>query len=423
MALSGSEYTQQDFHYMARAIMLAKNGKYTTTPNPNVGCVLVSNTEGKEEGKIIGEGFHKKSGENHAEINALNQAKQNHPALIKGSTAYVTLEPCSHFGRTPPCAQALIEAQISTVIIAMEDPNPKVSGNGLAMLDAAGIKTKCGLLENEAIILNLGFIKNMQTSTPYVCCKLAASLDGKTAMKNGESKWITSPQARQDVQRLRAQSCAIISGADSIIIDDAKMTVRWSELGELKNTYNEADIRQPVRVIIDSQNRLSPNLALFTEQSSIIIIHAPILKKKLSENKVSEKGIYETGITEKLATSTLEKTHEWPHFVEHVTLPVVSDKNNKQKIDLSTLLTFLAKRGFNDVLVESGARLAGAFIEQGLVDELVLYQAPKLLGGEGKNLIEMPNIHSLSSAKLLNISDVRMVGADIKVTAKLTTLN
>jgi len=390
--------------------MLAKKGSYTTTPNPNVGCVLVNYAEDNGEGKIIGEGFHKKAGEKHAEINALNQAEQNHPTFIRGATAYVTLEPCSHFGRTPPCAQALIDAQISTVIIAMIDPDPRVSGNGLAMLKVANIKTKFGLLASEAATLNIGFIKKMQTSLPYVRCKLAASLDGKTAMKSGESKWITLPQARQDVQRLRAKSCAIISGADSILIDDAKMTVRWSELGELQKTYNEADVRQPVRVIIDSQNRLSPDLALFSEPSPIIIVRA--LKK-----------------TRALKKAPLENATAWPHFVEQVSLPTVSvndgidEKNSVQKIDLSALLALLAERGFNDILIESGARLAGAFIEQNLVDELILYQAPKLLGGDGRSLIEMPNISSLSAAKLLKISDVRMVGADIKITAKFSDLN
>jgi len=395
------KFTQQDHHYMARAIMLAKKGKYTTTPNPNVGCILVNVVEGKSI--IIGEGFHQKAGEGHAEVNALAQAKKYYPELLKGATAYVTLEPCSHFGRTPPCAQALIDAQIANVIAAMVDPNPKVSGNGLAMLENAGINTQFGLLEKEAIALNLGFIKNMQTSKPYVRCKLAASLDGKTAMKNGESKWITSPQARQDVQRLRAQSCAIISGADSVLVDNAKMTVRWSELGELKNSYDEANVRQPVRVIIDSQQRLSPELALFEQPSSIIIIH--------------------TLLPEILTTKSIEKAHRWPHFVEHVTLPCIcekkSDKDSKSKVDLPALLTFLAKRGFNDILIESGARLAGAFIAQNLVDELILYQAPKLMGGDGRNLVEMPSIDSLSSAKLVNISDVRMVGTDIRITAKL----
>jgi diaminohydroxyphosphoribosylaminopyrimidine deaminase/5-amino-6-(5-phosphoribosylamino)uracil reductase len=230
----------------------------------------------------------------------------------------------------------------------------------------------------------------MITGLPYVRCKLATSLDGKTAMANGESKWITSPQARQDVQRLRAQSCAIISGADSILFDDAKMTVRWSELGELKNNYQKELVRQPVRVIIDSKNRLTPDLALFTEPSRIILIR-----------------------------HTIENIHSWPHFVEQVALPFAQQSDDNQQIDLHALLKYLATQGFNDVLIESGARLTGAFIEQNLVNELVLYQAPKLMGADAKSLVHMPGITNLDKAKTLDIKDVRMVGQDLRITAKI----
>jgi diaminohydroxyphosphoribosylaminopyrimidine deaminase/5-amino-6-(5-phosphoribosylamino)uracil reductase len=209
-------------------------------------------------------------------------------------------------------------------------------------------------------------------------------------MKNGESKWITSPQARQDVQRLRAQSCAIISGADSILTDNAKMTVRWSELGELKASYQKEDVRQPIRVIIDTKNRLTPNLALFNEHSPIILIRR-----------------------------TIENIHQWPHFVKQVVLPVVNTLANEQQIDLHALLQYLAKLNLNDVLIESGARLAGAFIEQNLVDELILYQAPKLMGADSKSLVNMTSIESLSQAKELNIIDLRMIGKDIRIIAKL----
>ncbi|MBL4899563.1 MAG: bifunctional diaminohydroxyphosphoribosylaminopyrimidine deaminase/5-amino-6-(5-phosphoribosylamino)uracil reductase RibD, partial [Colwellia sp.] len=362
-----------------------------------VGCVLVANTATHTVGKtpIIGSGFHQKAGQGHAEVNALADAKRNNPSLINGATAYVTLEPCSHFGRTPPCAQALINAGIKRVVAAMVDPNPAVSGRGLAMLEQAGINVEFGLLENEAKALNLGFIKVMTEVLPYVRIKLAASLDGKTAMKNGESKWITSPEARKDVQRLRAKSCAIISGADSILFDNAKMTVRWSELGELQQSYKEDDIRQPVRVVIDSQNRLTPELAFFQVNSPIIMINT-------------------------LKEQPLEKVTVWPHFVEQVQLPTIKNKVGESKVDLTKLLTMLAKRGLSDVLVESGAHLAGAFIEQNLADELILYQAPKLMGGDGKNLVEMPNITALSQTKLLAITDVRLVGRDIRITAILT---
>jgi diaminohydroxyphosphoribosylaminopyrimidine deaminase/5-amino-6-(5-phosphoribosylamino)uracil reductase len=374
------EFSAEDYRFMQRAIMLAKQGHFTTSPNPRVGCVLVKG------GEIVGEGFHQKAGEGHAEVNALAMAGKN----AQGATAYVTLEPCSHYGLTPPCAKGLILAGIKHVIAAMVDPNPKVAGNGLKILAQAGISSQHGLLREVAEDLNVGFIKQMTTGFPYVRCKLAASLDGKTAMKNGESKWITSPQARQDVQRLRAQSCAIISGADSILTDNAKMTVRWSELGELKDSYQEEDVRQPIRVIIDTKNRLTPNLALFNEPSPIILIRR-----------------------------TIENIHQWPHFVKQVVLPVVNTLTNEQQIDLPALLQYLAKLNLNDVLIESGARLAGAFIEQNLVDELILYQAPKLMGADSKSLVNMTSIESLSQAKELNIIDLRMIGKDIRITAKL----
>ncbi len=375
-----NEFSAADYRFMQRAIELAKQGHYTTSPNPRVGCVLVKN------GEIIAEGFHQKAGEGHAEVNALKMAGDK----AQGATAYVTLEPCSHYGRTPPCAEGLIKAGVKHVVSAMVDPNPKVAGSGLKMLEQAGISTQFGLLELEAKALNIGFITQMTTGLPYVRCKLAASLDGKTAMKNGESKWITSPQARQDVQRLRAQSCAIVSGADSIIFDDAKMTVRWSELGELKNSYEKELVRQPVRVIIDSKNRLTPELALFSEASPIILIR-----------------------------KTIENIHQWPHFVEQVVLPFSEKTENNQQIDLQVLLKYLAKQGLNDVLIESGAKLAGAFIEQNLVDELILYQAPKFMGTDGKGLVNMPSITHLKQAKELKINDVRMVGKDIRITAKI----
>jgi len=316
----------------------------------------------------------------------LAQAGEN----AKGATAYVTLEPCSHYGRTPPCAEGLINAGVKKVIAAMVDPNPQVSGKGLAMLEQAGIDTSYGLLEQEAQNINTGFVKLMTTNFPYIRCKLAASLDGKTAMASGESQWITSVQSRQDVQRLRAQSCAIISGADSVITDNAQMTVRWSELGELKNSYDKNTIRQPLRVIIDSRNRITPDLKLFKSPSPILLI-----------------------------CHTIENIHQWPHFVEQVSLPLVKNAQGDNKIDLITLVKLLGGRGVNDILVESGQNLAGAFIEQDLVDELVLYQAPKLMGAQGKSLMNFPNITSLSQAKELNIKDVRMVGADIRITAKL----
>ena len=370
-----NKFSLQDHQFMQRAIYLAKRGHYTTSPNPRVGCVIVLN------GEVVGEGFHEKSGQGHAEVHALKQAG----AKAKGATAYVTLEPCSHFGLTPPCAEALIKAQVGHVIAAMVDPNPQVSGRGLERLKSAGITTKFGLLEQDARDLNPGFIRLMTTKLPYVRCKLAASLDGKTAMASGESQWITSDHAREDVQRLRAQSCGVICGADSVIFDDAKMTVRWNALGELKNSYEEAKVRQPIRIVIDSKNRLTPDLAIFKTASKIILIR-----------------------------TSIENEQTWPHFVEQV---VISKAKDSEQISLKHLLIYLAQQGLNDILIESGAKLAGAFMSENLVDELMLYQAPKLIGSEGKSLVDIPAILQLSEAKDLNITDISMVGKDIRITA------
>lgn len=370
-----NDFSLADHKFMQRAISLAKRGHFTTSPNPRVGCVIVRNEE------VVGEGFHQKAGQGHAEVHALKQAG----IKAKGATAYVTLEPCSHYGLTPPCAEALIKAQVAHVITAMVDPNPKVSGRGLELLNAAGITTQFGLLEQDARALNPGFIQLMTTKLPYVRCKLAASLDGKTAMASGESQWITSAEARTDVQRLRAQSCAVICGADSVIFDDAKMTVRWHDLGELKNSYAEADVRQPVRIIIDGKNRLTPDLAIFQSESKILLIR-----------------------------HTIENDHAWPHFVEQVQ---IDKAENSEYINLTLLLRYLAKQGLNDVLIESGSQLTGAFVSQNLVNELILYQAPKLIGHDGKGLVNMPTVLQLDEAKNLEIQDMRMIGKDIRLTA------
>jgi len=368
-------FTQADHEFMAKAIKLAQKGHYSTSPNPRVGCLIVKN------GEIVGEGYHQKAGQPHAEVYALAAAGDK----AEGATAYVTLEPCSHFGRTPPCAKGLIEAKVSKVIAAMVDPNPQVAGSGLNLLKKAGIEVASGLLERDARALNQGFISLMEQRRPFVRCKLAASLDGQTAMANGESKWITSALARQDVQRLRAQSCAVIAGATSVIADNARMTVRHEELGKVLASYSKEDVRQPLRVLIDSQRRLTPDLAIFKEESPIIIVH--------------------TGI---------ESCHQWPHFVEQVALPA-----DKDKVSLVDLIHHLAGIGLNDLLIESGATLAGAFIEQNLVDELILYQAPKLMGANNMGVVNMPTITSLSSAKTLSIKSINMIGKDIKIVADI----
>ncbi|BED88286.1 riboflavin biosynthesis protein RibD [Pseudoalteromonas sp. MM1] len=364
-------FTAQDEIYMARAIELAKKGRFTTTPNPNVGCVLV------KDNHIIGEGFHQLAGQGHAEVNALAVAGDN----AKGATAYVTLEPCSHYGRTPPCAEGLKAAGVVKVIAAMVDTNPQVAGKGLKILSDAGIEVASGLLEQQARALNLGFFKRMEQGLPYVTCKMAASIDGKTALKNGQSKWITGPAARQDVQLHRAQSCAILTGADTVITDDAKLNVRLSELPQALPT--ELPLRQPVRVIIDSQNRLTPELAVFNIESEIIIF-----------------------------TTKVDKSTQWPHFVRHIEVP---QQNNK--VNLTSVLAHLAKLQFNHVYLEAGATLAGKMTELNLIDEYIFYLAPKLMGCDAKSLVNFAPLTDMQNTVNLTFKECVKVGDDLRITA------
>ncbi|WP_410007609.1 bifunctional diaminohydroxyphosphoribosylaminopyrimidine deaminase/5-amino-6-(5-phosphoribosylamino)uracil reductase RibD [Pseudoalteromonas holothuriae] len=357
---------------MSQAIELAKKGRFTTTPNPNVGCVIV------KDGQIVGQGYHQRAGEGHAEVNALKEAGRK----AQDATAYVTLEPCSHFGRTPPCAEGLAKAGVKRVIAAMVDPNPKVAGRGLAMLEQAGVEVSYGLMQTQARALNKGFIKRMEHGLPYVTCKLAASLDGKTALKNGQSKWITGATARQDVQYFRAQSCAILSGADTVILDNAKLNVRADECKiELPQGLS---LRQPVRVVIDSQNRLTPDLALFQIESPILILR-----------------------------THLDNSVQWPHFVEQIVL-----QEQHQKVSCHAVLECLASRGINGVWLESGATLAGVFAQQKLIDEYVIYLAPKLIGSYGRSLFSLPEVTAMDDVAQLEFLDVSQVGDDIRITAK-----
>ncbi|MBQ4833913.1 bifunctional diaminohydroxyphosphoribosylaminopyrimidine deaminase/5-amino-6-(5-phosphoribosylamino)uracil reductase RibD [Pseudoalteromonas sp. MMG010] len=364
-------FTEQDHQYMARAIELAKKGRFTTTPNPNVGCVLVKNET------IVGEGFHQLAGQGHAEVNALAQAGSK----AQGATAYVTLEPCSHYGRTPPCAEGLKAAGVSKVIAAMVDPNPQVAGKGLKILADAGIEVAYGLMEEKARELNLGFFKRMEYGLPYVMCKMAASLDAKTALKNGQSKWITGSAARQDVQLFRAQSCAILTGADTVLVDNAKLNVRAEELPLQLPT--ELPLRQPARVIIDSQNRLTPELALFSCESQVIIF-----------------------------TTQLDKSLNWPHFVKHIEV-----KSVDSKIDLTEVLKTLAQLQFNTVWLEAGATLAGKMTELNLVDEYIIYLAPKLMGYDGRSLLNFPELTSMDDTVNLTFNECIRVGSDLRIRA------
>ena len=359
-------FTPQDYQMMSRAIKLAQGGIYTTAPNPNVGCVITRDEQ------IVGEGFHFRAGEPHAEVHALRMAGKQ----AQGATAYVTLEPCSHYGRTPPCAQGLIDAKVAKVICAMQDPNPQVSGRGIQMLRDAGIEVLVGLLEDDARALNPAFIKRMQTGMPFVQLKMAASLDGQTALANGQSQWITSAQARQDVQAFRAQSGAILSTSQTVIEDNASLNVRWHDLpASIQATYDAAQLRQPVRVILDRQNKLVPDLKLFQTHGEIL--------------RVAHNG------------------------------EVALELDSAGQIDLrSTLATLAQQHNINHIWIEAGATLAGALIAQQLVDEFVLYLAPKLMGSDGRGLVGALGLHAMSQVFELDITELKQVGRDIRILAK-----
>ncbi len=360
---------QIDTQYMSRAIQLAQRGLYTTMPNPRVGCVIV------RDAQVVGEGWHQWAGEGHAEVNALAQAGEQ----AKGATAYVTLEPCSHTGRTGPCCEALIEAGVAAVVYGMEDPNPQVAGRGLDRMEAAGIEVRGPILETQAWDLNPGFIRRMETGRPYVRCKMAMSLDGRTAMSSGESKWVTGPSARADVQKLRARSCAIITGIGSILHDDSSLTVREGEL-RLDNAADAAKI-QPLRVVLDSKQQLRNDRKVVQSPPASLVVSA------LAE-----------------PDSELE--------AEQICLA-----GSDGRVDLVALLDELGHRQCNEVLVEAGANLAGAFLRRGLIDELVIYMAPKLLGSDARPLFELP-LQTMSAQLPLIISDFRSLGNDWRITAR-----
>lgn len=370
------KFTSQDHQMMQKAILLAKQGIYTTAPNPNVGCVLV------KDGQIIGEGAHLKAGEPHAEVHALRQAGEN----AKGSTAYVTLEPCSHYGRTPPCAEGLINAGVSKVICAMVDPNPQVAGRGLAMLNAAGIETESGLLEADSRALNPSFLQRMESGKPFVQLKMAASLDGKTALENGVSQWITSKEARQDVQRYRAQSGAILSTSKTVIEDNASLNVRWEDLpASIQKSYSKEALRQPLRIILDRQHQLTSELKLFSTEGEV-------------------------------ATVSSQYSHSMTDQAHHIHCNVATDG----QLILPEVIDKIAQEyNVNHIWVEAGATLAASMIKANLVDELIIYLAPKLMGADGRSLLNLVGLKAMSEAIDLDITDVRMVGKDIRITAKI----
>ena len=367
-----TQFSPQDAAFMQQALDLAKQGEFTTTPNPSVGCVLV------KDGKVVGKGFHAKAGEPHAEVMALRQAGEN----ARGATAYVTLEPCSHFGRTPPCAKGLVEAGVSKVIAAMCDPNPQVAGKGLQILSDAGIQSAVGLLEENAEQLNKGFLKRMRTGKPFVQLKLAMSIDGKTAMASGESKWITGAQARADVQQYRAKASAILSTSQTVLADDPSLNVRWEELPpDVKADYPQEKLRQPVRVILDSSHKVRSDFKVFSTESPVWLV---------GEDDYSLTG--------------------FPPFTDYLKLD-----RNQGETRLQALMAELGKRQINTLWVEAGATLAGALIAENLVDELIIYMAPKLLGDQARDLCHLPNLTQLADAPLWQLQSCEPVGDDLKL--------
>ena len=362
-------FSPDDYLFMTRALQLAEQGLYTTMPNPRVGCVIVKN--GPEGNIVIGEGAHLKAGEPHAEVFALRQAGEQ----ARGATAYVTLEPCSHTGRTPPCSQAMIDAGIIKVIAAMQDPNPLVAGSGLAHLQAHGIETACGLMQTQAESLNPGFISRMSRGFPYARSKIAASLDGKTALNNGVSQWITSEPARLDVQHWRARSCAILTGIGTILADNPSMTVRDLQIN-----------RQPLKVIVDSHLKISVDAKILQGGNALIAF--------AQQSPQKEAQLLAAGAA------------------------LICIPNNEGKVCLKTLLSHLAHLQINEVLVEGGEGLNGALLAQHLIDELLVYYAPKLMGGGASSMFGMPILTNMSQAIDLTIIDLRQVGVDIRLRAK-----
>ncbi len=347
---------------MAHALQLAARGLYTTHPNPRVGCVITRNDQ------IIGEGWHQRAGTPHAEIHALQQAG---PAA-QGATVYVTLEPCSHHGRTPPCAAALIQAGVARVVAAMMDPNPLVAGSGLDQLKQAGIVTETGLMEAEAHALNPGFVSRMTRQRPWVRLKTASTLDGKTALASGASQWITGEAARADVQHWRARACAILTGSGTVLADDPRMTVRDFDTG-----------RQPLRIIVDSSLRTPPSAAILP---ALIACH-----------------------------------HADPHAqaaLEAAGAEVVVLPGAEGRVDLDALLDLLAQRGINEIHVEAGATLNGALLAAGRVDEWVAYIAPFGLGDHARGLFAMPSVSALADAARFKLADVRQIGDDLRLTLR-----
>ena len=358
-------FSSDDHAYMSQALQLAEKGLYSTSPNPRVGCVIV------RDGKIAGSGWHVQTGQPHAEINALNIAGR----AAQGATVYLTLEPCSHYGRTHPCAEALIRVKVAKVIIAMQDPNPLVAGKGALLLEQSGINVLVGLMGEWAKDLNVGFVSRMTNNRPWVRMKIAASLDGKTALNNGVSQWITGEAARHDGHRFRARSCAVLTGIGTVLEDDPQLSVRFIETS-----------RQPLRIIIDSQLKIPTTAKVLRGEGELIFT--------TTDNKERISALKEAG-------------------ARPIILP-----SEKGKIDLAGLMQILADFEINELLVEAGNRLSSAFIREGLVDELIIYLAPHLIGNRAMGMLQLPELTDLSEKYNLKIKDLRMVGEDIRIMSR-----
>jgi len=364
-----NEFSREDCEFMARALQLARKAMYSAHPNPRVGCVLVG------EGRIVGEGWHQKSGEAHAEVIAL----ENAGASAKAATVYVTLEPCAHHGKTAPCTEALIKAGIAEVVVAMQDPFHEVDGDGLGALQKAGIAVRVGLMNDEAAKLNEGFVSRVTRKRPFVRLKTASSLDGCTAMEDGESQWITGPEARADVQRLRASSGAVMTGIGTVLADDPSLTVREEGLA--------IEGMQPLRVILDQQLRMPLSARMLTLPGDTAIFCTDDSNRAALESAGASVTV----------------------------VPGASDG-----ADLDVVLARLAELGINDVLVEAGHTLAGSLLTSGLVDELVIYQSPHIMGSLTQGMFSTPAWQNMSQRMQLDIIDVRRVGADTRITARPT---
>ncbi len=355
-------FLAEDREFMARALALAERGLFTTTPNPRVGCVVVRG------GEVVGEGFHERAGEAHAEVNALRAAGER----ASGATVYVNLEPCSHHGRTPPCTGALVAAGVKRAVVAMGDPNPKVAGQGFAALRAAGIEVDAGLLEDEARELNIGFVSRMTRGRPWVRLKVAASLDAKTALANGESQWITGEEARRDGHRWRARACAILTGIGTVKDDDPRLTVRDVETP-----------RQPLRVLVDSRLEV-PLTARLLGGGNVLVAAAVADRDKVA--RLRDRG------------------------AEVVVLP-----NASGKVELAELMRELGRRALNEVHVEAGFKLNGSLVAAGVVDELLVYVAPRILGDAARGMFNLPGVERLADARRLKLVDVAEVGDDVRL--------